>query len=253
MSDLWRVIAEMCSELHPDRIAAIATGVESLTSSAAFTQTRDKFGAGASDQHFAQLKSAWNSADQYSGKEVAAALRGASATAQHISAIGTTELVWTGPTTGVVPVRRTEQVICEVIESAFVELFVVSFVAYRAEMVVRSLQAAHERGVRIGILLEADQDHGGTLDFDSVRHLRRELPQAEFYGWRQSDSETKGSVHAKCAVADNKMAFVSSANLTGAAMEKNMEVGVLVKGGKLPVQLGQHLKELVRRRIVTAC
>lgn len=251
MSDLWRVIAEMCSELHPDRIAAIATGVENLPSHTAFSQTKDRFGVGAGNQHFLRMKSAWNGAGYYSGKELAAALRGASATAQYVSAIGTTELVWTGPTTGVVPVRRTEQVICEVIESAFVELFIVSFVAYRAEMVVRYLQAAHERGVRIGILLEAGQEQGGTLDFDSVRHMRRELPKTEFYSWKQSDSEAKGSVHAKCAVADDKMAFVSSANLTGAAMERNMEVGVLVKGGKLPVQLGQHLKELVRRRIVT--
>lgn len=251
MSDLWQVIAEMCSELHPDRIAAIATGVENLPSYAAFPQTRDRFGVGAGNQHFVRMKSAWNGADHYSGKELAAALRGASATAQHISAIGTTELVWTGPTTGVVPVRRTEQVICEVIESAFVELFVVSFVAYRAEMVVRSLQAANERGVRIGILLEADQEHGGTLDFDSVRHLRRELSQAEFYAWKQSDSEAKGSVHAKCVVADDKMAFVSSANLTGAAMERNMELGILVKGGSLPLQLVQHLKQLmVQKKVV---
>lgn len=253
MSDLWRVIAEMCSELHPDRIAAIATGVENLPSHAALSQTRERFGAGGGTQHYVRMKSAWNGAGFYSGKEVAAALRGASATAQHMSAIGTTELVWTGPTTGIVPIRRTEQVICEVVESAFVELFIVSFVAYRAEMVVRALQAAHERGVRISILLEADQEHGGTLDFDSVRHLRRELPQAEFYGWKQSESVDRGSVHAKCAVADDKLAFLSSANLTGAAMERNMEVGVLVKGGKLPLQLGRHLKELVKRRVITEC
>lgn len=253
MSDLWRVIAEMCSELHPDRIAAIATGVDNLASNTAFAQTRDKFGVGAGNQHYARMKSAWNDADHYSGKEVAAALRGASATAQHISAIGTTELVWTGPTTGVVPVRRTEQVICEVIESAFVELFVVSFVAHRAEFVVRSLQSAHERGVRISILLEADKEHGGKLAFDSVRQLRRELPQAEFYSWSQSDFESRGSVHAKCAVADGKCAFVTSANLTGAAMERNMEVGILVKGGNVPVQLASHLKELVKRKFVCPC
>lgn len=251
MSDLWRVIAEMCSELHPDRIAAIATGVENLPSHSAFSQTRDKFGVGAGNQQFARMKAAWDDEVDYTGKELAAALRGASATAQHMSAIGSTELVWTGPTTGVVPVRRTEQVICEVVESAFVELFLVSFVAYRAEIVVRSLKAAHERGVRIKILLEADQEHGGTLDFDSFRHLRRELPDAEFYGWKQRDSENHGSVHAKCAVADDKLAFVSSANLTGAAMDRNMEVGVLVKGGKLPVQLSQHMWELIRRRIIT--
>lgn len=246
MADLWQTIAEMCGELHPDRIDAIATGVRSLPSHESVSCAKERFGVGEGNQHYLKLKSAWSGTTEYSGKELAAALRGASATAQHLSAIGTTELVWTGPTTGIVPVRRTEQVICEVIESAFVELFIVSFVAYRAEMVVRSLQAAQERGVRISILLETSQEHGGALDFDSVRLLRRELPKAEFYSWKQTKAEIKGSVHAKCAVADDKMAFVSSANLTGSAMERNMEVGVLVKGGKLPVQLGQHLKELIR-------
>lgn len=60
-------------------------------------------------------------------------------------------------------------------------------------------------------------------------------------------------MHAKCVVADEKFAFISSANLTGAAMERNMELGVLAKGGKLPVQLSQHINELLRRKIVTSC
>jgi phosphatidylserine/phosphatidylglycerophosphate/cardiolipin synthase-like enzyme len=250
MADLWKVIAEMCTELHPDRIAAIATGIESLPSNEFASNAKERFGVGVENQHYLRLKSAWNENSEYSSKEVAAALLGATATAQHLSAIGITELVWTGPTTGIVPVRRTEQVICEVVESAFVELFIVCFVAYKAETVIRSLQAAQERGVRISILLESDQEHGGSLDFNSIRHLRRNLPTAEFYCWKQGSAESKGAVHAKCAVADGKTAFVTSANLTGAAMDRNMEVGVLVKGGKLPFQLINHLNELVKRRII---
>jgi phosphatidylserine/phosphatidylglycerophosphate/cardiolipin synthase-like enzyme len=51
-------------------------------------------------------------------------------------------------------------------------------------------------------------------------------------------------------VADGKLAFVTSANLTDAALEKNMEVGVLIKGGNIPNQLDRHLEALVTTRTI---
>jgi cardiolipin synthase A/B len=41
-------------------------------------------------------------------------------------------------------------------------------------------------------------------------------------------------MHMKMAVADSQVAFLSSANLTEAAFERNMELGVLVRGGEMP-------------------
>ena len=41
-------------------------------------------------------------------------------------------------------------------------------------------------------------------------------------------------MHVKAAVADSKVAFLTSANLTDAALERNMELGVLIRGGNLP-------------------
>ena len=40
-------------------------------------------------------------------------------------------------------------------------------------------------------------------------------------------------------------AFITEANLTGASMERNMEAGVLLRGGPLPAQLEAHLQSLV--------
>ena len=57
-------------------------------------------------------------------------------------------------------------------------------------------------------------------------------------------------MHAKVAVADSKIAFISSANLTAHAMEKNMEAGVLIRGGDLPTQLQDHLDGLVDVRTI---
>ena len=58
-------------------------------------------------------------------------------------------------------------------------------------------------------------------------------------------------LHAKCAVADGRYLFVSSANLTEAALHLNMELGLLIRGGKQPSHVQQHLVWLVENRILT--
>jgi phosphatidylserine/phosphatidylglycerophosphate/cardiolipin synthase-like enzyme len=46
-------------------------------------------------------------------------------------------------------------------------------------------------------------------------------------------------VHAKIAVTDEEFCFISGTNLTGHAMERNMEAGVLIKGGAIPPHASQ--------------
>jgi phosphatidylserine/phosphatidylglycerophosphate/cardiolipin synthase-like enzyme len=154
-----------------------------------------------------------------------------------------------------VPIRHTEQVLCEVIESARHRIFLVSFVAYEVETIMKALQAAVGRGVRIDVLLEASKDHGGKVSVDSVRTMRDRIPDANVFVWtgdggKMPDGRPIGSVHAKCAVADGRVAFLTSANLSQAAMERNMELGVLVRGGHLPEELHRHLDALVKTDIV---
>jgi phosphatidylserine/phosphatidylglycerophosphate/cardiolipin synthase-like enzyme len=93
------------------------------------------------------------------------------------------------------------------------------------------------------------------LNFDSMAKVRSAIPAAEFYTWNGENPgfDKAGSVHAKCAVADGDVAFITSANLTGAAMERNMELGTLIRGGHLPHQLQSHLQALVTTGKVTRC
>ena len=60
-----------------------------------------------------------------------------------------------------------------------------------------------------------------------------------------------GRVHAKVFVADRSRALLTSANLTGNAMEKNMEAGILVTGGRLPVVVADHFDELIRNGVLS--
>ncbi len=121
---------------------------------------------------------------------------------------------------------------------------------------ITALRNAIGRQVQINILLELSSGHGGKVsNHDSVKAMRKALPSINIYAWASHKNGTgtygaTGSVHAKCAVADEEFAFITSANLTAAAMERNMELGVLVKGGNLPIELHQHLEALVATKII---
>jgi phosphatidylserine/phosphatidylglycerophosphate/cardiolipin synthase-like enzyme len=161
------------------------------------------------------------------------------------------ELVWTGPTTRFVPTRRTEQVLLDLIASANSDLFLVSFVTYDIRSVAIAMNEAVSRGVRVRVLLEASTSHGGTLNVDPAATMRASVPRAEFFTWKERQEPfVDGKVHAKVAVVDAARAFITSANLTGHALEKNMEAGVLVNGGRVPKTLSDHLQALVDVRIL---
>ena len=76
-----------------------------------------------------------------------------------------------------------------------------------------ALKACIAKGVTVSVLLEESQLEGGTLTFDSLALLKEELPGARFYSWSPLAGEfVGGKVHAKVAVADGNIAFISSAN-----------------------------------------
>ena len=87
---------------------------------------------------------------------------------------------------------------------------------------------------------------------DVIGKMRNLVPAA-LYGWlNKTDEFADGRVHAKVAVADGKMCFITSANLTGYAMAKNMEAGVLLSGGRIPGLVEDHLTSLVNTKTVQA-
>lgn len=197
-----------------------------------------------------QLINAWRSTS-VSAEELASMLLAAGHVFTKATNQQSTELVCTGPTTPFVSARRTEQALLQVINASEESLFITSFVAYDVLAIVKALNEASYRGVVISMLLELSQNHGGSITFDAIGKMRTLVPTARLYAWGdKADAFSGGRVHAKVAVADGKMCFITSANLTGHAMEQNMEVGVLVRGGGLPEQLACHLNALVATRVV---
>ncbi len=255
MDDLWKVIGEFAATMHVDRIASVADAIRELDALDEFDRAKSAFGPNVDQRWVERLRASWAASPQVSPSEVAAAFRGAAQIAALMDRSGAIELVWTGPETGLIPTRRTEQVILEVIDSARNDVFLVTYVFYKASSIVSALNVAVDRGVSVSILLESSTERGGAVKGDNVRTMAGAVPGATIYVWdpaaRKPDGDAlSASVHAKCAVADRKLAFITSANLTSAALERNMELGLLIRGGTVPNRLRSHLQALTTTKII---
>jgi phosphatidylserine/phosphatidylglycerophosphate/cardiolipin synthase-like enzyme len=250
MEKLLDAVAAVVCLVSPEKIKALATRVRQTDASKAAGSLSGVLGTATASRVVDQLLDAWR-ATTVSAEELALMLLSSGHIFTKLVQEQSTELVWTGPTTPFVSTRRTEQVLLQVINAAEQTLFITSFVAYDISTIVKALNAAVERGVSVSMLLELSNEYGGNIKFDAIGKMKSLIPFARLYAWRErSDEFTGGSVHAKVAVADEKMCFVTSANLTGHAMDRNMEAGLLLTGGNMPRLLKLHLTALISTRVV---
>jgi len=247
MKALSEAVSHIAMEVHPERIEAICSALGVATNAGIFGAVRSGLDAAFSSRLMQAFDAALKATPQITAGEVSAMFKASATTAALAAGASSVELVWTGPGTPMVPVRHTAQVLIGLIAEARERLFLVSFVAYNVGSVIVALQKAIERGVLVRVLVERAKEHGGNVSVDSIAMLKKSLPCAQIYEWNKSSSASAptASVHAKCAVADGVAAFVTSANLSEAAMERNMELGVLLRGGQLPRLLDEHLAALV--------
>lgn len=189
-------------------------------------------------------------------QSVALALLAASQASETRRRAETTSLVWTGPTRRGPALRRTDQALLQVINTAQQQLLVVSFAVYNIANIRQALLKAAGRGVSIKICVEAPDASEGKLAYDTVKALGQQIAQrAKVYIWPadkrpQDEAGRHGSLHVKCAVADTRLLFISSANLTAYALTLNMELGVLIQGGPLPGDVVSHFNRLIEERVL---
>lgn len=161
------------------------------------------------------------------------------------------ELTWTGPKTQNINLRRTDQALIELINSAKKRITIVSFAVYKAKSILTALEKAAKRGVEINIIIESPDASEGKIAHDTIKGLGNALKSmAKIHIWPYAKREVTpngkyGSLHAKVAVADEDMLYISSANLTEYAMNLNMEMGILIVGGELPARVQGHFDELI--------
>ncbi|TIR52739.1 MAG: phospholipase [Mesorhizobium sp.] len=250
MGPLLDAVAELVALLSPSKVEAIASRLRGVFPSDREQSLQQAVGTPAARAALGSLMTAWRDT-ALPGDVVSGMLLGAVHTRQRTQRDYSVELVWTGPTTPFVATRRTEQVLLDLIQRAKRELFIVSFVAYDVPSIIAAINAAIDRGVDTRILVEAALTQGGSLLVDPVSTMRNAVPSAKLYVWiDRSHPFTNGRVHAKVAVADGTTVFLTSANLTGHALEKNMEAGVLLTGGHVPSGLRDHLHALIDTKVI---
>jgi len=165
------------------------------------------------------------------------------------------EVVWTGPEVSRIPVRRTEQVLLQLIRSSVRELTLISFAVYKVPTLTKALIAALDRGVQIRIIAETTEDN--FAPFGVKAGLGKEIAaRADIYEWdkakRMRDKKGRhGSLHMKVAIADRQHLFITSANLTNYALSLNMEMGLLVHSSALSSQVAEHLDQLIQQEILS--
>ena len=193
-------------------------------------------------------------AHRISALAAALALRSAAAATAALRAEHEVDIVWTGPATPYVAVRRTREVLLELIDAARHDLVIVSFAAYKVPSIVEAIGRALDRGVQVKLALETTADSGGALSMDARKAFETLGDRVTYWVWpadrREEFTSQRAAQHVKAAIADDTQALVTSANLTGSGVSGNMELGVYFKGGPLPHRLASHFRELMAHDIL---
>jgi len=205
----------------------------------------------------AQFFDHWQqAAPALSAEAVALALLTAAHTAQMERNRVGIEIAWTGPLSGSVPLRQTEQSLLQLLRVARRRLMLVSYAVYRIPSVRGELIAAADRGVDLRIVLESPDPSAGENAYSTLKALGSAVAaRSSIYYWpmekRAADEDGhKGSLHVKCAIADGERLFVSSANLTEYAFTLNMELGLIIHCTETAREVESHFEKLIETGVL---
>jgi phosphatidylserine/phosphatidylglycerophosphate/cardiolipin synthase-like enzyme len=127
------------------------------------------------------------------------------------------------------------------------------------EVLVRRMEVRSE--LRVTLLLNIQRRRGDTT---AAEHLVRKFADRFWTtDWPGSSRPSvyydpcalelegaAGVLHAKALVVDDEAFFVTSANLTEAALDRNIEVGLLVRDPALALSVSSHFRALIDRGLL---
>lgn len=194
------------------------------------------------------------------GPAVAVALDAvASAAAQ----VDRPDLVWSGPVVAGLQARDTRRVYDELVAGAERSIWVSTFAYYDGRQAFKTLAHRMDEApaVQATLLLNIQRRPGDTTAADALvvrfadRFWNQDWPgerrPSVFYDPRSLGAAgADGVLHAKAVVVDDRAAFVTSANLTEAAFDRNIEVGVLSRERTLAASLAGHFRVLIDQKLL---
>jgi len=173
------------------------------------------------------------------------------------------DLVWSGPEVQGVHARDTRRVYEELLGSAERSIWASSYAYFDGprvfEVLARRMDALPD--LRVTLLLNIQRRKGDATAADGlVRRFADRFwgtdwpgsarPRVYFDPRSLEPDGPAGVLHAKAVVTDDEAVFVSSANLTEAALDRNIEIGLLVRDRALALSVSSHFRALIDRALL---
>lgn len=190
-----------------------------------------------------------------SGKAAAAWIR----TIEKVSSqVSTPDLVWSGPEIAGLHARDTRRVYEQLLGSAEYSLWVSTYAFFDGpkafEVLAQRMDALP--GLQVTLLLNIQRKWGDTRAAEYLvrafadHFWKTDWPGGSrprvYYDPRALEPDGPGGVlHAKAVVADDEAIFVTSANLTEAALDRNIEIGLLLRDRALAASMIAHFQGLI--------
>lgn len=170
------------------------------------------------------------------------------------------DLVTSGPEAPGISNRDTSVVVRELFAHAQTSVLVIGYAVYQGHRVFEALAKRMEilPDLDVKFFLNIARPDGDTTAAEILvaRFKQRfkdtqwpngcRLPEV-FFDRRSvaEDQAVRSSLHAKCIVVDSSKVFVSSANFTEAAQERNIEVGLMIENAWLANGISEHFRLLL--------
>jgi phosphatidylserine/phosphatidylglycerophosphate/cardiolipin synthase-like enzyme len=173
------------------------------------------------------------------------------------------DLVWSGPEVSDLHARDTRRVYEELLGSAERSIWASTYAFFDGpkafEVLARRMES--RPALRVTLLLNIQRQRSDTTASEQLvrrfadRFWNTDWPGSSrpsvFYDPRALDREGPGGVlHAKAVIADDEAVFITSANLTEAALDRNIELGVLIHDRAAALAVGGYFRSLIDRDLL---
>jgi len=175
------------------------------------------------------------------------------------------ELVTSGPDAPGITNRDTSVVVREMFSHAKKSVLVVGFAVYQGKQVFESLAQRLEENPELDVklILNIERSYRDTTissmlvaefinNFKKTQWPTSSVLPSIYYDPRalSEDWKSRASLHAKCVVVDRDEVFISSANFTEAAQQRNVEVGTRIESEKVANRLVNHFQQMIVHKLV---
>lgn len=174
------------------------------------------------------------------------------------------DLVWSGPEVPGLHARDTRRVFEELLSSANRSIWACTYAFFDGPRAFKTLAERMDArpDLQVTLLLNIQRKRGDTTVAEHLvrrfadRFWSNDWPGKSrprvFYDPRSLEPDgPAGVLHAKAVVVDGEVVFITSANLTEAALDRNIELGLLVRDRALASTVAVQFQTLIDvRRLV---